>query len=57
MVGVEERHGAGEIGGQVLAEQTPRLEDPRLQRLVDQAEAMARRDQLERQRDQALAIG
>ena len=56
VLGVEERDRAGEIGGQLLAEQTARLEDARLQRLVDQAEPMARRDQLEGQRDQALAV-
>ena len=34
-------------GRQLLAEQVAGLEDLRLQRLVDQVEAMARRNQLE----------
>ena len=56
-LGLEERDRVLELGRQLLAEAPARLEHPLLQRLLDQAEAMARRDQLEGQRHQPLAIG
>ena len=37
VLGVEYEDRAGEIVGQLLAEQTSRLQDPRLQRVVDPA--------------------
>ena len=55
-LGIEERHAAAQLLGQMLPEQAARLEHPRLQGLVHQVQTMPRRRQLERQRDQALAI-
>src|SRR5579883_1310532 len=54
--GLEERDGAGELGRELLGEDLPCLEEPRLEAVVDEIEAVAGLDQLEGQVQEPRAV-